>query len=335
MNTFNFNTTIEFFKRHGKLLCIVFVVSGVVAALLSLLMPNYYKSEVLLLPSEVNSISKSLLNEGDRLDPYMFGTEKESEYILEMLSSWQIVEKTAEKFNLKQHYGMDNSPLSGERMILKLKKNIKVKRSDYMGAKLQVWDKDPKYACDIANYMVEELQRLRFKMKQAKADSILHHLDVSRKRVQGEIVKLTDSLTKLQLEYNLYYPKTYADRFAQEMSKHVASGNNAAVERLESKMSKAQQKGALIDMLLNDIENKSKMMRTWDEHYQQAILDLEANIPVDFVAQKATVSQKKDKPKRSIIVILAALACTMIAAEALAVKEKYNSVSGNGQNPAA
>ena len=75
------------------------------------------------------------------------------------------------------------------------------------------------------------------------------------------------------------------------------------------------------------------MMQTWDEHYQQAVLDYESNIPVDFVAQYATVSYKKDKPKRSLIVILAALACTLIAAEVLVVKEKYfSSESENGQD---
>ncbi|MBR1774623.1 MAG: hypothetical protein IJ759_03760 [Bacteroidales bacterium] len=333
MNTFNFNGTMQFLRRHFKFLCAVFIISGVVSAALSLLLPNYYKSEVLFLPSEVSSISKSLLNEGDRLDPYMFGTEKESEYILEMLSSWQIIEQTAKHFNLREHYGLKDTPLDNEKMVLKLKKNIKVKRSDFLGAKLRVWDKDPQYACDIANYMTEQLQVLRHRMKQAKADSIMKYLDLSRENVRQEIIKLTDSLHTLQAETKNYYPHSMADRFAQEMSKQVAAGNNAAVARLENKMEETNTKSALISLLLTDLEQKSKMMQTWDEHYQQAVLDYESNIPVDFVAQYATVSYKKDKPKRSLIVILAALACTLIAAEVLVVKEKYfSSESENGQD---
>ncbi len=323
MNTFNFQGTFAFLKRHAKLLCIVFFGSGIVAALLSLLLPNYYKSEVLLLPSEVNSVSKAVLNEGDKRDIFMFGTEKESEHILEMLSSWQIIEKAVIKFNLKEHYGLKDSQVDNEKMGLRLKSNIRVKRSDYLGAKLQVWDKDPQYACDIANYMVQELQVLRFKMKQAKADSLMRALSISRDSVRNDIIRLTDSLHLLQKQYKLYYPYSYADRFAQQLSKEVAMGNTAAVARLENKMDEVNEKSTLIAMLLNDIENKSKTMRTWDEHYQQAVLDYNSNIPVDFVVQQATISSKKDKPKRSIIVILAALACTLIAAEVLVIKEKY------------
>ncbi|MBR1626858.1 MAG: hypothetical protein IJ681_06910 [Bacteroidales bacterium] len=333
MNTFNFDGTMQFLRRHFKFLCVTFIVSGVVAGALSLLLPNYYKSEVLLLPSEFNSMSKALTNPGDKRDVFQYGTEKESEYILELLSSWQIIEKTAIKFNLREHYGLKNTPLDNEKMLLKLKKNIKVKRSDYLGAKLSVWDKNPEYACNIANYMVEELQVLRQRMKQAKADSVLKYMQISRDSMRVDVIRLTDSLHKLQVENNLYYPHSFADRFAQQMAKDVAAGNNAAVSRLEKKMAEVNEQSALMAALLNDIENKSKSMQAWEEYYQQAVLDFQSNIPVDFVAQYATISYKKDKPKRTVIVILAALACTLIAAEYLVVKEKYfSSETEDGQS---
>ncbi len=334
MNTFNFGKTMQFFRRHFKFLCAVFIISGIVAAGLSLLIPNYYKSEVLFLPSEFNAISKSFLNEGDHIDPYMFGTEKDSEYILEMLSSWQIIEQTAKHFNLRKHYGLKDTPLDNEKMVLKLKKNIKVKRSDFLGAKLKVWDKDPQYACNIANYMTEQLQVLRHRMKQAKADSILTCLSASRDSIRKEVMMLTDSLHKLQAKYKVYYPHTFNDRFAQELSKQVAAGNTAAVNRLENKIEQTNKESALIALLLIDLEQKSKTMQTWDEHYQQAVIDYNSQIPVDFIAQYATPSYKKDKPKRSLIVILAALACTLIAAEVLVVREKYFNTEANDEQNA-
>ena len=323
MNTFNFKGTFDFFRRHLKFLCIVFVASGVLATIISLFIPNYYKSEVLLLPSEFNSLSKATINEGDSRDIFLFGTEKESEYIMEMLTSWQIIEKTANHFNLKKHYGLKNTKLDKERMVLKLEKNIKVKRSNYLGAKLQVWDKDPKYACDMANYMIELLQDLRFQMKKAKADSIVLSIEKSRKQVREEILTLTDSLQKLQSETGLYYPHLVTDRFAQQMAKDVSTGNNLAVERLENKLKQMSPKSALISELIVDLEQKSKMMRAWDEAYHKAVFDSQSNIPVDFIAQYATEAAEKDKPKRSLIVLIAALACTLIAAEVLVIKEKY------------
>lgn len=324
MDTLNLKGSVGFLRKYKKHLGLTFVISGVVAAGLSLLLPNYYKSEVLLLPSDTNSISKSIVSEGDRFDPYVFGTEQESEYIAELLSSWQIVEKTAIKFNLKQHYGLKKyTPLANERMLLKLKKNIKVKRSDYLGIRLQVWDKDPKYACNMANYMVEQLETLRQNMKQVKADSIKAEIEISRQRVQRDVLKLNDSLSSLQQKAHIVYPANYTDRLAQEYGKQVAAGNHAAMQRLEAKMDTAAKYSARIQQLLNDMENKSKTIKSWDEYYEQALINLESQIPVDFIAQKAVISYDKDKPKRSIIVILAAIACTLIAAGYFVIKEKY------------
>jgi uncharacterized protein involved in exopolysaccharide biosynthesis len=332
MNNFNLKGTIDFFKHHFKLLCIVFIVSGVVSALLSLLMPNYYKSEVLLISSEFNSLSKGVINEGDSRDVFLFGTEKESEYIMELLSSWQILEKTGQHFNLREHYGLKNTALDQERMGLILKKNIKVKRSQYLGAQLQVWDKDPQYACNIANYMVEQLEELRYKMKKAKADSILVAVRRSRDSVKNEVMILTDSLQRLQNETGMYYPNLYADRFAQQMAKDVSSGNAAGVNRLETKLKQIGTKSALIAELVTDLEQKSKMLQTWDESYHKALFDANSNIPVDFIAQHATPSAKKDKPKRSLIVLVAALACTLITTIVLVVKERYESSDNEGDN---
>ena len=62
-----------FIKRNKKTLLITFIASAVVSAVVSLFLPNYYKSQVLFLPSAVNSMSKAILNTGDKLDPYLFG----------------------------------------------------------------------------------------------------------------------------------------------------------------------------------------------------------------------------------------------------------------------
>ncbi|MCQ2326693.1 MAG: hypothetical protein MJZ71_03945 [Bacteroidales bacterium] len=325
MNSLNYKGTLNFLKKHCKLLCIVFVVSGLVSAGLSLLLTNYYKSQALLLPSAVNSQSKSLLNEGDRLDPYLYGTEKESEYILEMLGSWPILEKTAIKFNLKEHYGINNGPAAGDRLLLKLQKNIQIKRSDYLGVKLTVWDKDPKYAADIANYMISELNILRYKMKEAKADSIKSCLEASRQRIVDEIDVLVDSVAILSHDAKMYNPEHYGDRLAMELAKQIATGNTAGVSRIEQKMDSVAKYGHQIANLIGQLELKRKTLQTWDEHYEQAVLDLNAQIPTDFIVEYATVSSKKDKPKRSIIVLISALCCTLIAAEVLVVREKYSS----------
>lgn len=318
--------SMNFFVEHAKVLAIIFFVSAVVVAVVTLFMPNYYKSQVLLMPSAVNSVSKSVLNEGDKLDPYLFGSERDSEYILEMLGSWEIIGKTAQKFKLKEHYGIKaEGDLGNDLVNLKLKKNIKVKRSDYLAVRLIVWDKDPQYAADIANYMAQELTSLRHKMKQAKADSIKTSLQKGKQRIMGEYLQYTDSLAALLKKSNIYSPSTTSDRIMQEMAKQIASGNKAAVDRLESRMSHLTTYAAEIERLRAICESKSDLLEKWDDFYSRSVLDLESDIPTDNIVENAIPAGQKDKPKRLLIVLIAAVLCTLIGAEVIIIRERRKS----------
>ncbi|MBQ9255044.1 MAG: hypothetical protein IJ213_07585 [Bacteroidales bacterium] len=323
MDNINLEGTVKFLNKHRKFLLVVMIVAAIISAGISLLLPNYYKSQALLLPSAVNSMSKSYLNEGDRLDPYLYGTETESEYILEMLTSWTIMQKVAKQFNLVEHYGVKGGVAQGDRLLMKMEKNIKAKRSDYLGVKLTVWDKDPKYAAEITNYMIKELNVLRNDMKRAKADSIKNCLEVSKQRLLDEIDVLADSLSRLSEQSHIYKPENYADRMAMELGKQVAQGNEAAVQRIERKMDTLAKYGPKLANLVEQLEYKRKNLQTWDAHYEQAVLDLNADVPTDFVVEYASIAGKKDKPKRSLIVLISTLCCTLIAAEYLVIKEKY------------
>ncbi|MDO5760946.1 MAG: hypothetical protein Q4Q06_07960, partial [Bacteroidota bacterium] len=223
------------------------------------------------------------------------------------------------------HYGIKASGNVGEELVnLQLQKNIKIKRSDFLGVKLIVWDKDPNYAANIANYMTEQLTDLRYKMKQAKSDSIKNCLERTKKELEQEYLKYNDSLGMIMQESNIYSPLTYSDRVMQEMSKQIAAGNTAGVQRLEAKMAHLVKYASEINRYNALVEDKQDLLETWDQHYHQAILDLEANIPSDFIVERATPAGKKDKPKRAIIVLISALLCTLIAAEVLILREKRN-----------
>ena len=67
MEEFNLKATFKFIKRNFKVLAVTFVASAVVTAGITLLLPNYYKAQVVLLPSDTNSISKGVLSNMDNV----------------------------------------------------------------------------------------------------------------------------------------------------------------------------------------------------------------------------------------------------------------------------
>ena len=321
MEELNFKEIFSFLNRNKKALIITFIVSALVAAGISLLLPNYYKSEVTMLPSDTNSISKGVLSQMDNVDPFNFGMAADCEYILDIITSGRVMGAACREFNLAEHYGIkaDGKELD-EKLGRKLYNNVKVKRTENLGVKLTVWDTDPEYAAKIANFIVREVSIVRNEMKREKADSICSAIERSRKLILADIDSLSDSLSKLSQEYNLYFPDGASERFAQELAKQVAAGNNAAVARLEAKMKTIESAGAKVANLRDQLINRRESLRIWTDQLEKAKVDRDAEIPTEFVIEYASASFSKDKPKRSIIVAVAAMACTFLALCVLVVR---------------
>lgn len=323
MEEFNLKATFKFIKRNFKVLAVTFVVSAVVTAGITLLLPNYYKAQVVLLPSDTNSISKGVLSNMDNVDPMNFGSSSDCEYVLDIINSGRIVGAACTKFNLAEHYGIKASGRElDEKMGRKLYNNIKVKRTDNLGVKIAVWDTDPEMASNLANFIASEVTVVRSEAKKVKYDSICSVVERSRDRISKEIDLLTDSLSKLSKEYKVFYPDGMGERFAQELAKQVAAGNTAAVNRLEAKMLALEEAGAKITNLREQLYNNRKYLSQWNEFLEKANVDREAQIPVEYIIQAATPSYSKDKPKRSIIVLTSAICCTLLALFVLVVRDK-------------
>ena len=125
-----------------------------------------------------------------------------------------------------EHYGIKAEGRElDEKLGRKLYNNIKVKRTENLGIKLTVWDTDPEYAANIANFMAQEIGTVRNDAKKVKYDSICAVIERSRNRILAEIDVLSDSLSKMSKEYKVYYPDGTSERFAQELAKQVAAGN--------------------------------------------------------------------------------------------------------------
>ena len=60
----------------------------------------------------------------------------------------------------------------------------------------------------------------------------------------------------------------------------------------------------------------------WTEHLERAKVDRDAEIPTEFIIEKAVPSYFKDKPKRSIIVLVSAFSCTLLALVVLVIRER-------------
>ena len=150
-NTILDNTSLfALFYRWRKKIIMVSFVAAVIAAVVSLFIPNKYESEVILFPTMNLSTGKALLNEYN--DFLEIGEEEELEHMMQVLQSNEIINRVVEKFDLITHYEIDTL---NEKYYIDLMKryqaNIESEITKYSSIRISVMDKHPQMAADIAN----------------------------------------------------------------------------------------------------------------------------------------------------------------------------------------
>lgn len=189
--------------KWRKLLAGNFVVVGVLAVSLSLILPKYYKAGVVFLPpSQSRGLSALIQNLSlDILD----SSDITGEACLTILKSRELRQHLIEKYDLMTLYEEDYL----EHTLKELEKNVIIEPEYQVGIgvstissiTLSVIDKDPKRAADIANDFLRLLEERIIELNTQKAKNNREFLErrVAQNRVDLDAAE--DSLRAFQEEF--------------------------------------------------------------------------------------------------------------------------------------
>jgi uncharacterized protein involved in exopolysaccharide biosynthesis len=196
-NNYEFKNSLNFFKRHWKLLTCVFVIAAVVSVVASLMVTPRFKSSAILFPTSSNRLSKAILAERYSLDYMDYGIERDCEYAIQILSSQSMEDDVCRRFNMMEHYGIgSDDPQKLFKLHEAYRSNVSVRRTEFLGVEISVLDVDPQWAADIANFMASNYDTLTSRIQQDRSrDAYLIMQDVCAE-IEADIRSLEDTLRK-------------------------------------------------------------------------------------------------------------------------------------------
>ena len=196
-NTYEIKNTLNFFKRHWKLLTIVFVVAAAVSVVASLMVTPRYKSSAILFPTSSNRLSKAILADRYSLDYMDYGIERDCEYAIQILISQSMEDDVCSRFNMMEHYGISSDdPQKLFKLHEAYRSNVSVKRTEFLGVEISVLDVDPQWAADIANFMASNYDTLTSRIQQDRSrDAYMIMQDVCSE-LEADIRSFEDTLRK-------------------------------------------------------------------------------------------------------------------------------------------
>lgn len=308
-----------FIWRKRKIILIGTGVAFVASIVISMMITPQFKSTAIVFPAATSTVSFSEQRNA-KASSMDFGEEEQAEQLVQILASSRVRNRIIQQFDLLNHYkiGKDD-PNKNHKLGKAYDDHIHYTRTRYGSIQIDVTDPDRVMAADIANKIVQLIDTVKndmvrertipaFEINKRKKDQ----LEAEKKALKNQL----DSLSKLGV-------------VPTESRANLSQAYNEAKNAEDKKFFREQIEinalhGATYDGLQQQRDERIIKLTKFEDSYEQSESDANTNFNHKFVVEPAVVADKKDKPKRLIIVLLASIGAFVFMVFALLVRDRIS-----------
>jgi len=334
---------LEVLFKHRYLIIISTLLAFIISIVVSLLLPNIYSSTTRILPPQqdqslmgmmfgqmggTSGLASELLGKGSPADLYV-GILNSEAVLDPIIDKFNLIEKYERKFRIDTYNVLE--------------KNVDISAGKKDGIiSITVMDKNPKLAASIANAFVEELEKLMLKLNITGAGHNISFLENRLSKAKVDLARAEENFKVFQAknmaldvaEQTKGTIKGIADLTAQvaveevklvtlqrsmtdtsqevKNQKSIVSNLKAQISHFESK-----KKGGIIPSvgsvpalgqeyvrLMREFKTQETLVELLTKQYEMSKFAGAKDVAGIQVIQKATLPDKKSKPKRASIVLV-------------------------------
>ncbi len=301
---------IAFIYKNWKPLAIIPFLAMVVAVAFSgpRFIKPLFESQVILFPSTTNSVSKAILPQtngyGDE-DILEFGDEQQAEQLLQILNSGEIRDSTIAKFDLMNHYEIDeDTKYKRTKLFKEYAGKIEFKRTQFMSVEINVKDTDPQVAADIANYIAYLVDKVKRRVQQDRAKMGLEIVKNEYLGLKSEIQTMEDQITELRYK-GVHDYESQSAVFNEQYAIALAQGGSSRgqIKELERRLDTLAKYGGRYVALRDELQLLKEEEVKLKTKFDQAKVDVNQMLPATFKVDEAFAAERKSYPKRSILIL--------------------------------
>lgn len=220
--------------------------------------------------------------------------EEDIDRTVAYLESKDVMDQLATRFDLYEHYGIKkDNPNAARRFFDHFRGMVKISFASNSVVEIECWDHDPATARKLADAYIEIASEYFEQVSQRRVG-----LEASRKQlleVETERAMILDSLASLRAKYKVYHIDQAGDEITKILANQIRNEPNFskyydAVKSMETYI-------ATLELRYGDLM-REVMTRELNIKQYPSLL---------WVTETPSESNFKDRPKRSILVILAVL----------------------------
>ncbi|WP_341903749.1 Wzz/FepE/Etk N-terminal domain-containing protein [Fluviicola taffensis] len=300
-----------------KILIIVTSAGLVVSTVIAFLMTPLYRSTAIVFPAATSTVSFSEQRNA-KASSMDFGEEEQAEQLIQILQSSKVRDKVVQKFDLMKHYDIDDSDANKHyKLVKEYNSHILFVRTRYGSIQIDVLDKDPQLAADMANKIVDLIDTVKNEMVMERTVPAFEINKRKKEQLESDkeaVLNQLDSLAAL----GVVPLEGRANLFQAYVEAKSAEDKADFKRRIDINL----EFGAVFDGLEYVRNEKIMKLADFALSYEQAESDANTQFNHKFIVERAVVADKKDKPKRLVIMLLATFGTFVFMVFVLLIQDK-------------
>ncbi len=287
-------------KWHLLILILVAAILGTVFSSPFFIKPKY-KSYSVIYPSNIVPISD----------------ESESEQLLEIIQSSDIIFKVIEELDLYSHYDIDkeNDRQPVFNVLREFNSNVSVQKTSNEGIEIKAMDKDPQIAAEIINSMVKHYNDLVLELNTSKSKEIVKIYKKEKDLKMNEINSLIDTITTYRMKYGLL-------DFSSQVKKYTEAVNEGRnINEARAMLDNWKEYGAEYTKIDTLLTFSLRSYNTANTIYENALRDANKQQTYCHIISKPFPADKKSYPVRWVIVLFSTLGALLFGLITVAIIE--------------
>jgi uncharacterized protein involved in exopolysaccharide biosynthesis len=317
-NYFNNSSFIGLIIKWKIHLGIITIVAALLGAIFSgpTFITPLYKSEAIAYPANINSYSD----------------ESETEQMLQILQSQDIVDSMITKFNLVEHYKISPKYEYFKTALLqRFHENVKISKTPYEAISITVRDQNPETASNMAQEMLNLYNNKISNLHRSKRYEVVLMYENQLAKKRETIDSLKNRLFDLGTKYGLI---DYSVQSSEVMRGYLrtmdgSNSGNVNIKGVAELKKNIESMGGELLILVSMLQNESRTYVDIKVLYEQEMRFYKSNLSYSNIISKPFPSDKKAFPVRWVIVALSSLGALLLAFMVIFIIENKQLIVNN------
>lgn len=276
--------------RWRRFIVAVTTVVAIASVVIALLLPNWFKaSSRLLLPSSSSGgLASALLGDISSAAQSLLGGGG-GDYVryMAILTSRAVMDDVVREFDLVTVYEMEDEEFPLDEAREDLEDNVEfVVDQEYDFFSVEVQDKDPQRAADMANFFVAKLEEINNQLSKQSAGNFRAYVEHRYNLAHLDRQAMLDSLAAFQREFGVIDLEAQTEAFFTQLAEMRADAVGLEIQ-LNSLRTQFGDNN-------RQVQNLDALVSAANEQYERALDGTEAVLPVSREAAPAMVRQYLD-----------------------------------------